>query len=262
MVLLSTCRWKDVYSVTEVRRLAEKTVEQAVLVFGGGNELTVLCGQKFGEDNTMAPSLHMIINLLVHLPYHLQDAIVFHNHPRLPWHRQVIPSAEDVASTELLKWQLALLGIKLLDHVVLTGNKKCSMLEMGLYDQKAVKVKGLEINRFIYCFLVQVCASLEHQPTLEQVIDALERKLYLWDVYYRKSYIRRLLGKRPSSRDFRVELSRIRTSDPLLKALIGALARIEDHRTVKINLDLILPFGKKLQRKIRTREYRLRKKAV
>ncbi|KJS13747.1 MAG: hypothetical protein VR67_03025 [Peptococcaceae bacterium BRH_c8a] len=260
MMLLSTCNPEDVYSVTEVQKLAHKTVEQAIFVFGGGKELTVLCGRKFGETQTMAPSMHMITSLLVNMPFQLQEAIVFHNHPRLPWHGQVIPSDDDMASTELLKWQLALLGIKLLDHVVLTGDKKRSMLEMGLYDNKALKIKGLEIKRFLYCFLVQLSASLEHQSALEQVVAVLERKLALWDVFYQQSFMERLKNKKPPAGDFKLAL--IKTSDPLMKGLIDALVQLEDYRSVTVKPDKILPFGSELQRRIRTKEYRFREDAV
>ena len=54
--------------------------------------------------------------------------IIAHNHPS----GNLTPSKSDEVITERLKAALALIDIKLLDHVILTDNGYCSMQEEGL----------------------------------------------------------------------------------------------------------------------------------
>jgi len=156
------------------------TTEQAIiLLFDGQKNVLALSGQKFAETWTVAPSLCMIINFIIETQKYFKYAIVLHNHPVLPWHGAVIPSSEDTASTELLRWQLALLGINLVDHILICGDKKCSFRENGLYHNSPIKTNGFEIKRFLYCFMVQAALSLKNEPSLDIIINLLEKNLDL-----------------------------------------------------------------------------------
>jgi len=54
--------------------------------------------------------------------------ILAHNHPS----GAVEPSAADLDVTEALKAALALIGVRVLDHFVVAGNRAVSMAERGL----------------------------------------------------------------------------------------------------------------------------------
>ncbi|MFI4954454.1 MAG: DNA repair protein RadC [Gammaproteobacteria bacterium] len=61
------------------------------------------------------------------LHYNAVAVIIAHNHPS----GEVLPSAADLALTKQLKEALQLVEIKLLDHIIVGGNKTFSCAEMG-----------------------------------------------------------------------------------------------------------------------------------
>ncbi|WP_198086259.1 JAB domain-containing protein [Variovorax sp. E3] len=60
--------------------------------------------------------------------HNASGVILAHNHPS----GEVEPSSADVAVTEALKGALALVDVRVLDHIVVAGNRAVSMAERGL----------------------------------------------------------------------------------------------------------------------------------
>lgn len=157
----------DVFTINEVNQIARKDLEQVILIFGGDQgKLEVLCGQCWNDKWTIVPPVCKILNWINILNKCFHEALVLHNHPKLPWHGEIIPTDSDITSTEFLKWQLALMGIKLHDHIIVSGNKKRSLLEMNLYNNGPIKTSGFEIKRFLYSFLVQVSLTFSYDQYL------------------------------------------------------------------------------------------------
>ena len=62
------------------------------------------------------------------LTHNAASVILTHNHPS----GVVLPSKADEALTQTLKKALALVGVQVLDHVIVSGNKSTSMAELGM----------------------------------------------------------------------------------------------------------------------------------
>ena len=60
--------------------------------------------------------------------HHAAAVVLAHNHPS----GSLQPSRADEALTQTLKAALALVDVRVLDHIIVGGNKALSMLEMGL----------------------------------------------------------------------------------------------------------------------------------
>ncbi|MDO4750039.1 MAG: DNA repair protein RadC [Eubacteriales bacterium] len=63
------------------------------------------------------------------LMLHAAGVIVSHNHPS----GEVDPSAEDLASTRMLGFALALVDVRLRDHIVVAGSRYLSLCEYGQF---------------------------------------------------------------------------------------------------------------------------------
>ena len=249
----------NIGTITEVERLKSKTIEQAVIVCVDQNSnFKVICGHKFGYSSTAAPSINMIIQFIKQCKTFFSEAIVVHNHPQLLWHGQIVPSGDDLASTELMKWQLILLGIKLADHVIITNDKKLSLLDGGFYNYDPIKIIGFEIKRFIYCFLEQIALTVEQNPILCSIINLLIQDLDASREYYESPVLKRLFKEKPIHSEFKRELMLLKPLDPLIKKLITALITIDDGKVIQVRPDRILPYGIEFQRKILASEYVLR----
>lgn len=242
---------EDIFQIKEVERLSIKTVEQAILVFGDREKNNwVLCGNKFGETWTQAPSVGNIVKWIMDEQITINEAVVLHNHPSLPRHGTIVPSNEDIVSTEFLKWQLVLLGIKLIDHVIITGSQKRSLWEMQVYNYDCVKISGFEIKRFLYSFLVQISAILKYNRELHEIIEALEKNLDVLRPYYEESFFFRVLNPKPDDGRFKARLAMLKTSDSLLSRFVDVLMHLEDGRNFKVHPEKVIPYGVELQKKI------------
>lgn len=62
------------------------------------------------------------------LRYHAAAVVLTHNHPN----GKTQPSRADEAMTQTLKHALALVDVRVLDHVIVGGNQAVSMAELGL----------------------------------------------------------------------------------------------------------------------------------
>jgi DNA repair protein RadC len=62
------------------------------------------------------------------LLYNAAAVVLTHNHPS----GSCNPSKADIALTETLKRALALVDVRVLDHVIVSGNQAVSMVELGL----------------------------------------------------------------------------------------------------------------------------------
>lgn len=253
------CSRINIDDITEVKRLETKTIEQAVIIFVDQNsDFQVICGQEFGYSSTAAPSIDMMIKFIKQCNTCFSEAIVVHNHPKLLWHGQIVPSKEDIASTELMKWQLILLGIKLADHVICTDTQKLSLLDGGFYTCGPIKIIGFEIKRFIYCFLEQITLTFKQNPILCSIIDLLIKDLDASRDYYESPVLKKLFRARPVHSEFKQGLLLLKSLDSLIQKLISALITIDDGKAIQVWPDKILPFGIELQRKILSSEYVLR----
>ncbi|MBM7855090.1 DNA repair protein RadC [Desulfohalotomaculum tongense] len=252
----------DVFSIREIKELAAKPKEQVVLIFGSrGNKIKVLCGKSCGQSWAIIPPINRIIKFIKQEQICFEEALVVHNHPTLPWHGEIIPSEEDIIVTEFFKWQLALLGINLLDHIIISGSKKQSLLEIDLYNKGSLNLNGFEIKRFLYCFLVQAAYVAPHNWTLSLVIEALEKNLDRIRGYYERPYFIRIFNKKPVDNQFKTELLKFKTTDKLINKLIDFLILLEDDKSIRIEPGKIIPYGIELQRKIITSaEYKIEKK--
>lgn len=252
------CNGVDIFSIEEVRRISTRFLEQAVLVLYDENlNIRVLCGPCCSKTCAMAPSMCSIINAIDNYRVPFKDALVVHNHPTLPWHGEVVPSEDDIAATELLKWQLALLGIKLIDHIIITGHKRRALSEMGICIDRGFHANGFEIKRFMYSFLVQIALVLEHEETLDVINELLAQNLELLSNYYEKHYWARLFAQRPVDFDFLTRLGKLYTGDTLLDRLIDLLSNLEDGKKVKLQPKVVIPYGQEFQKRIISGEYRV-----
>ncbi len=261
MSLPTSCIAVDILSIEEIKAISTKKYEQAVLVFGSGsNKLKVLCGDNCQETWAIMPPLNVLIQWLSQTKICFQEAIVVHNHPQVPWHGEIIPSDNDIVSTEFLKWQLALLGITLTDHTIISGDKKQSLAEINLYRHNSpLKVSGFEIKRFIYCFLVQASVVVETTGSvLEELIDALEKNLDRIRPYYENSHCCRIFKTKPVDDKFTKKLLTLGTSDPVINKLINFFIDLDDGKRFKIKPDKVIPYGLELQKKFISATYKLR----
>lgn len=241
----------DIFNLPEVSRLSRLSVEQAViLLFDDFKNVLALSGQKFREKSTEAPSLCMIINFINQTKINFKYAIVLHNHPLLPWYDTIIPSREDIGSTQLLRWQLALLGIDLVDHIIISGDRKCSFWDNGFYHNGPIKINSFEIKRFLYCFLLQAAASIKHEASLDEAINLLEKNLDINRDYYEKPFWLRFFNLQPGSNNFKKNLLNLKPRDDLIKQLIYVLVKLEDEKQILLCPKCILPFGFSLQKRI------------
>ncbi|SFQ99552.1 JAB domain-containing protein [Desulfoscipio geothermicus] len=242
---------RDIFSIVQVQDIATQEQERAVLIFGGSEgKVSVLCGQSCSDTWAIIPPVNKIIEWVSETKTYFREAIVVHNHPHLPWHGEIIPSDDDIAATEFLKWQLALLGITLHDHIIISGNKKRSLLEMNLYHNGPLKTSGFEIKRFLYCFLVQVSLVLEHHPVVDTIINLLEKNLDMIRNYYEKPWYLRVFTPKPDDGGFKSELAGLKTSDNLLSRLVDALIQLEGDRNFKIQPEKVIPYGIELWKRI------------
>ena len=242
----------DIFNLPEVSRLSRLSVEQAViLLFDDSKNVLALAGQKFGEKSTEAPSLCMIIKFINQTKITFKYAIVLHNHPLLPWYDTIIPSREDIGSTQLLRWQLALLGIDLVDHVIISGDRKCSFWDNGFYHNGSIKINGFEIKRFLYCFLLQAAVSIKHEAALDEAINLLEKNLDLNRDYYEKPLWLQFFKLQPRGNDFKKDLLNLKPRDNLIKQLVNTLVKIEDAKQILLCPENILAFGISLQKRIK-----------
>ncbi|AGL03347.1 JAB domain-containing protein [Desulfoscipio gibsoniae] len=249
---------EDIFSIEEVKRISTRFLEQAVLVLYDENDnIQVLCGPCCSKTCAVAPSICSIIHMISVYKILFKEAMVVHNHPTLPWHGEVIPSEDDVASTELLKWQLALLGVKLLDHVVITGHKKRSLSEMDLCVNRGLHINGLEIKRFLYCFLTQIAAVLEYDDTINVLNDLLAKNLAFLSDYYNKHYLARLFLLKPVDAGFTARLDELRSGDILLDYLINILSNLEDGKKIRLHPEGVIPYGEEFQKRIISGEYKI-----
>ncbi|WP_347490334.1 JAB domain-containing protein [Desulfoscipio sp. XC116] len=249
---------EDIFNIVEVKRITTRFLEQAVLVlYDEKSDMQVLCGPCCSKTCAIAPSICNIIRMISDNKVLFKEALVVHNHPKLPWHGEVIPSEDDIASTELLKWQLALLGIKLRDHVIITGHKKRTLAEMGLCVDRCLHVNGVEIKRFLYCFLMQISAVLEHDEALDELNDLLAQNLAFLSWYYDKHCLARVFAFKPVDVNFVAWLTKLRTKDNLLSYLVEALASLQDGKKIKLHPENIIPHGKEFQKRIISGKYKI-----
>lgn len=256
---LSAALSLDIFSIREVKNIAAKTEEQVILIFGCcKNELHVLCGESQHKTWAVMPSVNMIIDWIKKKEVCFKEVLIVHNHPHISWYREIVPSEQDLASTELLKWQLALLGIKLVDHIIVSKNKKCSLFELDLYNNNYLKIDGFEIKRFLYCFLVQLSIILEDNVVLDSIINALEKNLDIIKNYYEKNWLIKIFKTKPIDNNFNKTLSTIKTNDCLINKLISFLINLKDDYNIKIKPGDIIPLGQVLQKNIITSQYNLK----
>jgi|GEM_PF-2184629 DNA repair protein RadC len=258
--LLASYTPADIFGFSEVKAISTKSEEQAVLVFGSeDNRCKVLCGESCNETWAVIPPVNVLIQWLSRTKEYFHEAVVLHNHPHIPWHGEIIPSDNDIAATEFLKWQLALLGIRLMDHIIVSGDKKQSLSRIDLYQYHSpLKANGFEIKRFIYCFLVQVSVVIKTPPVLNQLIDALEKNLDEMRHYYEQPHYSRIFKSKPSDVNFKKRLLGLSNSDMLIDRLANFLINLDNNKKLKLQPEKIIPYGLELQAEIVTSKYELR----
>ncbi len=229
--LLASYTPADIFGFSEVKAISTKSEEQAVLVFGSeDNRCKVLCGESCNETWAVIPPVNVLIQWLSRTKEYFHEAVVLHNHPHIPWHGEIIPSDNDIAATEFLKWQLALLGIRLMDHIIVSG----------------------------YCFLVQVSVVIKTPPVLNQLIDALEKNLDEMRHYYEQPHYSRIFKSKPSDVNFKKRLLGLSNSDMLIDRLANFLINLDNNKKLKLQPEKTIPYGLELQAEIVTSKYELR----
>ncbi|MBO8137857.1 MAG: hypothetical protein H0Z40_06955 [Desulfotomaculum sp.] len=249
---LSSCLPCDLFSIAEVKKIAVMRREQVVLIFANREKkINVLCGKTCEHEWAVIPSVNIIIEWIIKKRTCYHEVLLVHNHPELPWHGEIIPSEADIISTEFLKWQLALLGINLSDHVIISGHKKLSLKEYNLNDKEYLKVNGFEIKRFLYCFLAQAAVfSHRYSSTINSIVNYLENNLDKIRDYYEKPAFLRIFYPKPQDKQFKAKISQLKTTDEIIKKLINLLLAIRDDKNIIITPEKIIPYGLELQKKI------------
>lgn len=245
----------EILDINEIKNLGHKSTEQVVMIFINKNKIiTTLCGKRFGRTWATAPPLYDIISCLISSREYVNDCIVVHNHPDdLPSFNTIIPSNTDIVSTEILKWQFALLGINLLDHIIICGDRNLSLFQTDLYNPSAgIKINGFEVKRFLYCFLVQMQTIFEKDFFLAEIVNALETHLDKLRFYYDQPFYSRLFKTEPEDFKFQEKLLWLQNLDDLLQKLVKLLIKLKNGKNMKIDPQHVIPHGMELQDRITT----------
>ncbi|MCF8010958.1 MAG: JAB domain-containing protein [Clostridiales bacterium] len=249
--LVSSNIREDIFYIKEVEEISTKSEEQVILVFmDDNNVLHTLYGESGGTRWAVIPPLNIVLDWLISRGITIKEAVIIHNHPEEPWFSGIIPSQDDIVLTEVLKWQLALLGIKLVDHIIVSPNDRCSLCKMELYDYGPFVANGFEIKRFIYCFLIQFKFIFENELALNDIILLLEDNLDKLKNYYDRPVLKRAFMDKPQDESFKNNLFMIKTADPLIEMLINFLLKLRDGKRLKVKVDRIMPLGGMLQKRL------------
>ncbi|WP_457678812.1 RadC family protein [Thermovibrio sp.] len=103
-----------------------KVEELGVITLNSGGRLISVYKVARGSGNRVSVSLKEVLNPAVRDLAH--GIILFHNHPS----GEVNPSREDLLITEKVREGARLLGIELLDHIIVSGDKFFSFKGEGL----------------------------------------------------------------------------------------------------------------------------------
>lgn len=88
-----------------------------------------ICCRELSEGSAVASELSVRKAAQVALDVRAASVVLAHNHPG----GDLAPSPEDFAVTQQLKQTLSSMGIKLADHVIVSGNTACSMAKTGFF---------------------------------------------------------------------------------------------------------------------------------
>ena len=84
--------------------------------------------ERISEGTLTASLVHPRETFASAIRKHAASVMVAHNHPS----GDTQPSEEDIRITRRLKDAGNIIGIQLLDHIIITEHKHCSLKEMGI----------------------------------------------------------------------------------------------------------------------------------
>ena len=107
--------------------LGGETSEQFFVLYLNASHRAIASERHFSGTLTQATVYpREIVKAALH--HHAAAVVLAHNHPS----GSVQPSRADEVLTQSIKAALALVEVRVLDHIIVGGNKALSMLEMGL----------------------------------------------------------------------------------------------------------------------------------
>lgn len=116
-----------IYQITRAMKMPERAQEVVtVVVFDGANKPICVSEISAGSINRSIVPVREIAQLML-LVGGVSCALT-HNHPS----GESNPSDDDIVITKKLKDALKMLNLDLLDHIIVSRNGYCSMVEMGV----------------------------------------------------------------------------------------------------------------------------------
>ncbi|MGO3743254.1 RadC family protein [Kerstersia sp.] len=106
--------------------LAHLRVEHCIALYLD-NRLRLLACHTLARGTTNQASVYIAEIVRSALAHHASAMILAHNHPS----GSLTPSPEDITLTQQAKAALALVNIRLVDHLIIAGHASCSLAELG-----------------------------------------------------------------------------------------------------------------------------------
>ncbi|RYD05529.1 hypothetical protein N752_09285 [Desulforamulus aquiferis] len=172
---------------------------------------------------------------------HNPRAVIIHNHPA-KHALTCLPSNCDVISSQLLRWQLAAVGIELTDGIIVSEKKYWSFRDHNLLDNQWVICSGEDLLNFIFCVINQLSfifpkysEDIEHfNEEIINLLEKLEEKPKGWKTIFS-------LKKSPLIPNINYK------TNPLLEILASKIRQLDLSKNHVVKYNQVLSFGKSIQ---------------
>ena len=103
-------------------KMGSSSVEEMLFIYTDSNGRVVKIENQYGSRFQLKPDLNRMVQVIAN--ERVTGLILIHNHPG----GNCIPSANDVTFTEKLRMLTEMLQVNLLDHIIVTHDRHCSLV--------------------------------------------------------------------------------------------------------------------------------------
>lgn len=234
---------KAVLDLPLVKEIAHYPLEHFLLIFKCSDKnLTAFTVSNNDACFVETPSVPEILQWLQCRNIRNPQAVIVHNHPA-NYFFACLPSDYDLIHSELLRWQLAAVGIELVDSIIVTSKKYWSFKEHGLLQSEKVFCSGEDILAFINGSLIQMSTVLPQQSKeIENFCSDLENVRREFVSASRQPWYKKWLATPPPC------VFPLATQSDCYLEMIAASIRVLDlNGSHPVYFEKVLSFGRNLQ---------------
>lgn len=234
---------KAVLGLQQVKEIAHLPLEHFLLVFQNiDHNLFTFTISNNEASFVQTPSIPEILLWLQNHAIRNPQAVIVHNHPA-NFLFTCLPSDHDLIHSELFRWQLAAVGIELVDSVIVSSKDYWSFKEHGLLQCEKVFCTGEDILNFVNGSLIQLSTILPQQcKQIESFCTLLESVLQEFISTNRQPWYKKWLSQ---TSPFISSLPS--QSDTLLEAIAASLRKLDLNHSHPVYFEDILTFGREMQ---------------